>query len=240
MSERALLPVLTERKAAEDLPAIVAGAGPAARFAWEEFLLGRLRNHHTRRAYGRVVSQFRGWCEERNLELQQISPRDVGQYMDELPGALPTRKQHMAALRHFFDQLVTRHAVILNPAASVRGERYQVVEGRTPEITVEQARRLLRSIDTSHVVGLRDRAIIGILVYTAARVGAVVKLRACDCFDAGDQYCLRFNEKGGKSRDIPVRHDLQHFLFTTSPPPASPPPRPIAPSSAQRSAARSS
>jgi site-specific recombinase XerD len=132
--------------------------------------------------------------------------------MDEFPGALPTKKQHLAALRHFFDQLVTRHAVILNPAACVRSERYQVVEGKTPEITVAQARLLLRSIDTGHVVGLRDRVIIGILIYTAARVGAVAKLRVCDYFDAGDQFCLRFDEKGGKSREIPVRHDLQQFL----------------------------
>jgi site-specific recombinase XerD len=132
--------------------------------------------------------------------------------MDELAGALPTKKQHLAALRHFFDQLVTRHAVVLNPAASVRGERYQVVEGKTPEITVEQARRLLRSIDTDHVVGLRDRAIIGVLVYTAARVGAVANLRVRDYFHTSDQYCLRFTEKGGKSREIPVRHDLQQFM----------------------------
>jgi integrase/recombinase XerD len=72
--------------------------------------------------------------------------------------------------------------------------------------------RLLRSIDTGHVVGLRDRVIIGILIYTAARVGAVAKLRVRDYFDAGDQHCLRFTEKGGKSREIPVRHDLQQFL----------------------------
>ena len=135
-----------------------------------------------------------------------------GSIWTSIPQLLPTKKQHLAALRHFFDQLVTRHAVMLNPAASVRGERYQVVEGKTPEITVEQARRLLRSIDTGHVVGLRDRAIVGILVYTAARVGAVAKLRMRDYFDAGDQYCLRFTEKGGKSREIPVRHDLQQFL----------------------------
>ena len=81
-----------------------------------------------------------------------------------------------------------------------------------PILSVEQARRLPKSIDTGQVVGLRDRAIIGILVYTAARVGAVAKLRMRDYFDAGDQYCLRFAEKGGKSREIPVRHDLQQFL----------------------------
>ena len=56
---------------------------------------------------------------------------------------------------------------------SVRAERYQVLEGKTPEITVKQARKLLASIDLSTVVGLRDRAAISVLIYTAARVGAV-------------------------------------------------------------------
>ncbi len=71
---------------------------------------------------------------------------------------------------------------------------------------------MLRSINISHVVGLRDRAIIAILIYTAARIGAVSRLRRGDFYDAGDQYCLRFAEKGGKSREIPVRYDLRGFL----------------------------
>ena len=108
---------------------------------------------------------------------------------------------------------MTRHAILLNPALSVRGERYQVVEGKTPEITVEGARTLLASIDTSTVVGLRDRAIVAILIYTAARAGAVAKLRAAASMHAGDQWMLHFDEKGGKSREIPVRHDLEQMLF---------------------------
>ncbi len=120
--------------------------------------------------------------------------------------------RHLAGLRHFFDTLVTRHVVVLNPALSVRGERLQVLEGKTPEIGVEQARRLIRSLDLSTVVGLRDRAILGILVYTAARVGAVAKLRRGDFYDHAGQACLRFAEKGGKSREIPVRHDLRGFI----------------------------
>ena len=70
----------------------------------------------------------------------------MGTYYDQFPASIPTKKQHLAALRCFFDRLVLRHAVVLNPAASVRGERYQLVEGKTPEITVEQARELLTSI----------------------------------------------------------------------------------------------
>src|SRR5262249_51465925 len=139
-------------------------------------------------------------------------PGHVGQYMARHPGSVPTKKQHLAAIRRLFDRLVVRHVVVLNPAASVRVERYQAVEGKTPEITVESARQLLASIDQGHIVGLRDRAVIGVLTYTAARVGAIAHLRRGDFEHDGSQWCLRFAEKGGKSRAIPVRHDLERFL----------------------------
>jgi integrase/recombinase XerD len=72
--------------------------------------------------------------------------------------SIATRNQHPSALRHFFDGMVTRHAIVLNPALSVRGERDTAIEGKTPEISIQQARDLLASLDTTHVVGLRDRA----------------------------------------------------------------------------------
>ncbi len=194
-------------------PALVASAGPAAQFAWEEFLFGQIRNEHTRRAYGHAVARFLKHCEQLGRELPQIAPADVGRYLDSLHHSAATKKLHLAGLRHFFDTLVTRHVVVLNPALSVRGERLQVVEGKTPEIGIEQARRLMRSIDISTVVGLRDRAICGILIYTAARVGAVAKLRRGDFYDLAGQSYLRFTEKGGKSREIPVRHDLRGFIL---------------------------
>ena len=74
--------------------------------------------------------------------------------------------------------------MILNPFASVTGERYQVVEGRTPEITISQARALLATFDTSRLVGLRDRALFGTLCYIGARIGAVLALRRGDLADA--------------------------------------------------------
>ncbi len=194
-------------------PVLIERSGSAARFAWEEFIYGTIRNTHTRVAYERAIRRFLDHCEKLGKGLPRISPRDVGGYLDGLDLAPATKKLQLSAIRHFFDTLVTRHVVVLNAAASVRGERLQVIEGKTPEITVQQARKLMQSIDASTVVGLRDRAIIGILIYTAARVGAVSRLRRGDFYDLGDQYCLRFSEKGGKSREIPVRHDLRGFLL---------------------------
>jgi integrase/recombinase XerD len=198
------------------LPEILARAGRAAVFAADEFFFGRIRNEHTRAAYLVAVRRFLEWSEARGLELGTITPRDVGMYIDGLKKertSVSTRKQHLAAVRQFFDGLVTRHVILLNPALSVRGERYHVVEGKTPEITVQGARTLLASIHTGNVIGLRDRAIVAVLIYTAARAGAVAVLRRGSFYHAGDQWMLHFDEKGGKSRETPVRHDLEQMLF---------------------------
>lgn len=142
----------------------------------------------------------------------RVTPADVSRFLDGLSVASPTRKLLLAGLRRFFDALVLRQVLILNPTLSVRSERYQVVEGKTPEMSFEHARRLLRSIDNSHDVGLRDFVVIAILIYTAARIGAVARLKRRDDYESGDQSCLRFHETGDKVREIPVRHDLQQAL----------------------------
>jgi len=198
---------------ARNAPAIVKLAGKAAAFAWDEFFQAGIANAYTRKNYMHAVRQFLAWAERRGLGLARIAPGDVGEYLQGLDRAIPTKKLHLAALRRFFDRLVNRHACVINPAATVKAERYSVVEGKTPEIGPDQARALLRSIDVSHPVGLRDRAVLAVLIYTAARVGAVAKLTAKDLVHDGSQSALRFSEKGGKSREIPVRHDLEGFLL---------------------------
>jgi site-specific recombinase XerD len=194
------------------LPAILQAEGPAGAFAWDEFFRGQLRNPHTRKAYMKAVRDFLAWIAPQDVTLSQITPGIVGAYIDQHTGSAPTKKLVLAALRAFFDCMVNRHVVVLNPAATVRGERYQVTEGLTPEITPNQVRQLLASIETNTITGLRDRAIIGVLIFTAARAGAISKLRIKHLMHDGTQYVLRFGEKGGKQREIPVRHDLQDFL----------------------------
>jgi site-specific recombinase XerD len=198
---------------ARNAPAIVKAAGKAAEFAWEEFFQAEIANAHTRKNYMHAVKGFLAWVEGRGLELPRITPADVGEYLQGLDLAVPTKKLHLAALRRFFDRLVNRHVCVINPAATVKAERYSVVEGKTPEISADQARTLLKSIDASNSVGLRDRAILAVLIYTAARVGAVARLTVKNLVHDGSQYTLRFSEKGGKSREIPVRHDLEQLLL---------------------------
>jgi site-specific recombinase XerC len=91
--------------------------------------------------------------------------------------AAPSVKQWLAAIRHLFDWLVTGQVVSVNPAGSVRGPRHVVTSGQTPVLDPAEARALLDSIDVSKHAGLRDRALIGLTVYSFARIGAALGMR---------------------------------------------------------------
>jgi len=203
-------------------PAVIVHAGAGAGFAWDEFFQGEIANAHTRKNYEYAVRTFLAWAKHESLELLDITPGAVGKYFQGLDVAVPTKKPHLAALRKFFDRLVNRLVLGINPAGTVRAERYSTVEGKTPEIQRKQAEALLKSIETSYqtdaqirpdLVGLRDRAILSVPIFTAARVGAVAKLTFKNLRHDGAEYSLRFSEKGGKSREIPVRADLQKILL---------------------------
>ena len=100
---------------------LVDRAGGAARFAWDEFFFAEHHNPHTQKAYMAAVRRFLSWCERQGVELPGVTPGMVGQYLVSLGGSAAKRNLHLSALRGFFDRLVNRHVVILNPAASVRG-----------------------------------------------------------------------------------------------------------------------
>jgi YVTN family beta-propeller protein len=82
-----------------------------------------------------------------------------------------------------------------NPATSVRGPKHVIKHGKPPVLTTDQARALIESIDTSTLVGLRDRALIGVMTYAFARVGAVVAMRVEDYFANGKRWWVRLHEK---------------------------------------------
>jgi site-specific recombinase XerC len=126
--------------------------------------------------------------------------------------AKPTVKLHLAAIRMMFDWLVVGQVLAVNPAHAVRGPKHVVRRGKTPVLTEEQARRLLESLDTSTLVGLRDRALIGVMTYAFARIGAVVAMRVEDYYPADKRWWVRLHEKGGKRHEMPAHHKLEQFV----------------------------
>lgn len=194
------------------LPAVIADAGERASRRFVEFFTANIRNKNTRMAYMRALGPFLSWCEARGLSLRDIQPVHVAAYVEQHPGSKPTVKQHLAAIRMLFDWLVTGQVVPANPASSVRGPKYVVKKGKTPVLTAEQARQLLDSIDTRSIVGLRDRALIGVMVYSFARVSAVIGMRVEDYYQSGKRWWIRLHEKGGKRHEVPAHHNAEAYL----------------------------
>jgi site-specific recombinase XerD len=202
-------------RAAVVVPVIVADAGDPAARRYLEFFGVTIRNRNTRAAYLHAAGQFFAWCEHHQLgQLADIEPLHVAAYIEGLGKDFekPTVKQHLAAIRMLFDWLVTGQVVGTNPAHAVRGPKHVVKTGKTTVLDADQARKLLDSIDTSTLVGLRDRALISVMTFAFARIGAVVAMRVEDYYPKGKRWWVRLHEKGGKRHEMPAHHNLEAYL----------------------------
>jgi integrase/recombinase XerD len=198
-----------------EVPAIIGSLGERATWRFLEFFTVNIRNKNTRAAYSQAAGAFLHWCEDRGItRIEDVQPVHVAGYIEELGHVrkAPTVKQHLACIRMLFDWLVTGQVVASNPAHAVRGPRHSVIKGATTVMSSQEATEFLKSIDVSHVVGLRDRALIAVMVYAFARVSAVVGLKVEDYFPLKKRWWLRLHEKGGKVNEMGCHHKLEQFL----------------------------
>jgi integrase/recombinase XerD len=205
-----------------DIPHELAEGSPPALFLKEaraaerffDFFTANIRNKHTRRAYYNAACKFSEFCAEYGVnDLEHVKPVHVAGYVESLREgfAKPTIKQHLAAIRMLLDWLVVGQVMDVNPAHAVRGPKHVVTKGRTPVLNREEARSLLSSMDTSTLTGLRDRALIAVMIYTFARVGAVLQMNVGDYFSQGRGW-VRLHEKGGKEHEAPCVPKLEAYL----------------------------
>jgi integrase/recombinase XerD len=215
------------------VPEIIADAGEHATRRFVEFFTATIRNANTRHAYARAVRDFFAWIAGHRIALAAIEPVHVAAYIEQLqqraekPLAAPSVKQHLAAIKMLFDWLVTGQVVPFNPATSVRGPRHIVKRGKTPVLIAEEARQLLDSIPLKigpqpkqgepdnrphDLSGLRDRALIGVMVYSFARVSAALDMTVADYFVEGRKAWFRLHEKGGKRHEVPSHHNAADYL----------------------------
>ena len=197
------------------LPSLIVRAGERASWRFVEFFTATIRNRNTRAAYAQALGQFFAWCDSKRIAgLGQLNPVVIAAYIEGLQEkkSAPSVKQHLAAIRMLFDFLVVGQVLPMNPAASVRGPRHVVKRGKTPVLKSEQARQLIDAIKTNTIVGLRDRAIVGVMVYTFARVSATVHMEVGDYYQSGKRWWIRLHEKGGKRHEVPCHHNLELYI----------------------------
>ena len=194
-------------------PGIIERAGVRAYEAYYTFFAESIPNPRTRRAYMADFARFGQWCDERGFDLERLTTIHFAAYREVLMKelTLPSVKRHFSALRTIFGALVEKGVIDRNPVREVKLQPYRG-EGKTPALRPEEVRRLLDSIDPSTTIGLRDRALISLMAYSFARVGAALQMKVKDFYPQGASYSIRLHEKGGRERQLPCHHLLAEAL----------------------------
>lgn len=197
------------------LPELVDAMPNSSRKRFVEFFTANIRNPNTRKAYMRATFDFMDWCAERGITaLPAVQPVHVSAWIEDLGRnhSVPTVKLRLAAIRHLFDWMVTGQVMPSNPAHAVRGPSYSTKKGKTPVLSPEEARHLLTSIPVDTISGKRDRALIGLMTYSFARIGAALSMDVRDVFVQNRRLWVRLREKGGKNHEMPCHHSLEAYL----------------------------
>ena len=198
-------------------PIAVANAAPKAQYAILQFFAAEIDNPRTRRAYLVGAEDFFAFVAPSlgGDRLVTLTALHVAAWMADMKRrglSVPTQKQRLSGLRMLFQALVREQVLGANPAAAVKGPKHSAGRGKTPVLTGDEMLQLLHSIDTGPLIGLRDRALIGAMAYSFARVGAVISLKVENVFHQKRRLWLRLHEKGGKRLEIPCHHQFENYL----------------------------
>ena len=201
----------------EALPEQLAIVEPDAKAVMRQFFGAEVENPRTRRAYLFAAADFFHFVAPviGAGSIASINALHMAAWIESMKArglSSPTIKQRLAGVRMLFQSLTREQIIKSNPASVVKGPKHSVTRGKTPVLDGAETNRLLDSIDTSTLLGLRDRAMIGTMAYSFARISAVTALKVGDIFRQKQRLWLRLAEKGGKSKDVPCHHHLEAYI----------------------------
>jgi site-specific recombinase XerD len=180
---------------------------------YDVFFTSRINNPDTRKLYAWAVTRFTAWCDAAGITILQVKPETVSIYIAQLPGSASIVLSQLAAIRKFFDWMVEKEVMLSNPVRSIPRPRHTRKAAVTPTavLTASELRHLLRSIETSMTVGLRDMALIAVMVHCFLRVHALLGLRLEDYERNATRAWLHVRE-GGRSRRVPVDQEVAAYV----------------------------
>ena len=195
-------------------PALIAAAGDRAAYRFLEFFTAQIRNANTRRAYVKAVGGFCDWLDGYGLpSIAAVSSIHIAAYVEALSRhyTAPTVKQRLAAIRMMFNWLATGGVLPFNPAPPCAAPTCSQ-NRKNPCAGPREGTCAPRKYRHQHTHRLRDRALIALMVYTFARIGAATAMRVEDVFVQNRRLWVRLHEKGGKAVALPCHHNLESYL----------------------------
>ena len=175
-----------------------------------------IENPRTRRAYQIDLKDFATFVSiEEPEEFRVVTRAHVIAWRNDLKkrGLSPaTIRRKLSALTSIFDYLCEKNAITHNPVKGVSRPKEQANEGKTPALSVDQARQLLQAPAADTLKGKRDRAILAILLYHGLRREELCELKVRDVQSRGGIQHFRIHGKGDKIRFIPIHQNAMAAL----------------------------
>jgi integrase/recombinase XerD len=175
-------------------------------------LEGRIRNKNTRSAYKIAWRSCFEFCSLYKLEIERVKPYHFGLWLKRHPASVATQRQQLAAVRLLFDHLLEKGVVELNPAARAKPPRLERETSHTPVFEEDEIKAFLSAIKPDSLMDIRDKALFSVLLYSWARVSAVVTLKVEDYYQRKGERWLRFQEKRGKAHEVPVHSKAREAI----------------------------
>jgi len=146
------------------------------------------------------------------LEVERVKPYHFGLWLKRHPGSVATQRQQPAAVRLLFDHLLEKGLVELNPAARAKPPRLERETSHTPVFEEDEIKMFLSAIKPDSLMDIRDKALFSVLLYSWARISALVTLKVEDYYQRKGERWLRLQEKRGKTHEVPVHSKAREAI----------------------------
>ena len=166
----------------------------------DEFTKAQDVRESSRDTYRKGVKKFLQWLRARGIT--SPSRETLLEYKDELREsglAAYSVSSYVGAVRKFFTWLETTRG-LPNIAKDIKGAR-RTRGFRKDPLTLDQALELMGSVDRAELRGLRDYALIGLMLTTGLRTVEVIRANVGDLRQEGGEARLWIQGKGRDEKD---------------------------------------
>jgi len=182
-----------------------------------------IQNERTRKAYQNDLQDFMAFVGiEKPEEFRQVTRAHVIAWRDDLKKrslSPSTIRRRLSALTSIFDYLCEKNSIQTNPVYGVERPKESTNEGKTPALSIDQAKLLLDAPPENTLKGKRDRAILATLLYHGLRREELCSLRVKDLRMRQGIAHFEIYGKGDKIRFIPIHPKvialIQEYLVAT-------------------------
>lgn len=193
----------------------------------EHFLkMKSLKSKNTAKSYERDIKDFFKVDKVRDISLNMVVSVNffhAEQYIIDLksrgyaPSSINRKISSLSALYRWLlkykDNISGKEIIKFNPFGELKDEKPVVVTKETEFLTKEECIILLGSIDTTSIIGLRDKCIISLALTTALRKSEMINIQLKDIRTYGGYDVIEVMRKGGKKDFVKVQKEIKELIF---------------------------